>query len=204
VKNIPALKRILRGAGVGLVVLFSTAIAAYVLFTGPRGLEAYPDPAASPYLLPYPAGVTWICIQSNRGVVSHRGSGEYAYDFRMPEGSAICAARGGTVVRVEESRDGHGYRWPNNYVVIDHGDGTSGHYLHLRKGGALVEAGDRVQQGEQIAESGHVGNSSMPHLHFHVTNADRETIPISFRDVDRHQGVPRMFYSYTSGNAPVE
>ncbi|MCC6143250.1 MAG: M23 family metallopeptidase [Candidatus Hydrogenedentes bacterium] len=201
-KKKSVLGRILIAACVGFAILFSAAAVGYILFTGPHDLDRYPDPAASPYLLPWPGGVTWLCIQSNRGVVSHRGREEFAYDFKMPEGSPVVAARAGKVIRVEESRDGHGYRWPNNYVVLDHGDGTTGHYLHIRKNGALVDVGDTVAQGDVIAESGHVGNSSMPHLHFHVSNDKNATVPVSFRDVARDRGVPRMFHSYTSGNRP--
>ncbi len=123
----------------------------------------------------------------------------------MPEGAEVCAARSGEVVTVVQHHDGHGYRWPNNRVVVRHDDGTLGSYLHIRKGGSLVAEGDRVSQGQGIALSGHVGNSALPHLHFHVSDPARgETVPVSFADVTRHCGVPRMFFRYTSGNAPPD
>ncbi|MGI8603123.1 MAG: hypothetical protein ACR2OZ_08995 [Verrucomicrobiales bacterium] len=79
---------------------------AYLAFTGPRNLGRYPDRARSPYRLPWPAGVAHICAQGNRGVVSHRGAEEFAYDFSMPVGSPVCAARAGIVTKVRVSRDG--------------------------------------------------------------------------------------------------
>ncbi len=173
----------------------------YWAFTGPRDLSRYPEPANSPYKLPWPAGVSWLCIQSNRGIVSHRGYEEFAFDFKMPEGSDVCAAREGIVTTVEVSHDGHGIHAPNNRIVIAHSDGTEGAYLHLQKNGSLVRKGDRVRQGQKIARSGHVGRSMTPHLHFHVESGDKlQTLPISFADVTTDQGVPRMFHSYTSGN----
>jgi murein DD-endopeptidase MepM/ murein hydrolase activator NlpD len=176
--------------------------AAYVLCTGPRGLDRYPPPETSPYRLPWPAGVTRLCIQSNRGIVSHRGWEEFAWDFGMPVGSDVCAARGGVVTAVVTGHDGHGPRAPNNLIRIDHGDGTTGCYLHLRKGGALVRVGDRVRQGQRIGLSGHVGRSLTPHLHFAVTRApDGWTVPVSFADVPAGRGVPRLGGRYTSGNA---
>jgi murein DD-endopeptidase MepM/ murein hydrolase activator NlpD len=120
----------------------------------------------------------------------------------MNEGSDVCAARGGIVSKVVVTHDGHGYRAPNNYVVIDHGDGSSGWYLHLQKGGSLVRVGERVVQGQKIAKSGHVGRSLAPHLHFHVNDDARSvTLPVSFADVSEGAGVPRMGFFYTSGNS---
>ena len=128
----------------------------------------------------------------------------YTYDFAMPEESEVCAAREGEVVAGVQHHDGHGYRWPNNKVVVRHDDGTLGAYLHIRKDGSLVAEGDRVARGQAIALSGHVGNSMLPHLHFHVSDPARgETVPVSFADVARHRGVPRMFCRYMSGNAPT-
>jgi murein DD-endopeptidase MepM/ murein hydrolase activator NlpD len=69
----------------------------------------------------------------------------------------------------------------------------------------LVKVGDVVKQGQAIALSGHVGNSLMPHLHFHVTDAARKsTLPITFSDLGKDVGIPRMFKSYRSGNTFAE
>ena len=184
-----------------VLAILGLLTAAYFLFTGPRHPADYPPRADSPYRLPWPAGRTWFCGQSNRGIVSHRGWEEFAYDFNMPVGSTVCAARAGEVVRVVTGHDGHGLHRPNNLVAIDHGDGTVGWYLHLQKGGSLVQLGERVAQGQPIARSGHVGRSLAPHLHFQVTDRARtSTLPISFSDVPRQRGVPRMLFFYTSGN----
>jgi murein DD-endopeptidase MepM/ murein hydrolase activator NlpD len=186
------------------VVLASSGLPliAYVLFTGPRGLDRYPPRYSSPYRLPWPAGQTHFCCQSNRGIVSHRNWEEYAYDFKMPVGTTVCAARGGQVVSIDVSHDGHGPTMPNNLIAIDHGDGTVGWYLHLQKDGGLVQAGERVVQGQPIARSGHVGRSLTPHLHFQVTDRARTaTQPISFADVSRQLGIPRMLFFYKSGNS---
>jgi murein DD-endopeptidase MepM/ murein hydrolase activator NlpD len=119
----------------------------------------------------------------------------------MPVGSDVCAARAGVVRRVDDTHDGHGRNMPNNFISIDHGDGTRGVYLHLQKGGSLVKVGDQIVQGQIIARSGHVGQSSTPHLHFNVYDVvRRETVPLRFADLNQHGGIPRMFFRYTSGN----
>jgi murein DD-endopeptidase MepM/ murein hydrolase activator NlpD len=195
--NHPAVKR----AGcLGLVLAILLLVALFELLTGPRDLDAYPPRETSPYLLPWPAGVTYLCVQGNNAVVSHRDAdGEHAWDFAMPVGSDVLAARAGTVVRIVDEHDGRGADRPNNLVHVDHGDGTTGRYLHLQKGGARVEVGDTVRQGQRLALSGNVGRSLLPHLHFEVRRGEA-TIPVSFRDVTRDRGVPRMFARYTSGN----
>ena len=77
----------------------------FVVFTGPRDLWRYPVATESPYRLPWSAGVRRLCVQGNRAIVSHREWEEFAYDFAMPVGSDVCAAREGSVVLVEiESR----------------------------------------------------------------------------------------------------
>ena len=99
------------------------------------------------------------------------------------------------------SHDGHGLRRPSNRVVIRHDDETLGNYLHFKKDGSRGEVGDLVKRGQVLAASGHVGKSMIPHLHFDVTDSERkDTLPITFSDVRRDAGIPRMFKSYTSSN----
>ncbi len=55
-----------------------------------------------------------------------------------------------------------------NSVVVDIGDGLYMMYAHLEKGSVSVAVGDRIKRGQPIARVGNTGNSSAPHLHFHV------------------------------------
>ncbi len=41
-------------------------------------------------------------------------------------------------------------------------------YAHLKPGSVGVEPGERVRRGQVIGRVGNTGNSSQPHLHFHV------------------------------------
>jgi murein DD-endopeptidase MepM/ murein hydrolase activator NlpD len=151
-------------------------------------------------LLPFPAGRTFLVCQGNRGVVSHRDWEEFAYDFAMPVGSDVCAARGGVVIHVVDKNDGNGRHALNNRIDIDHGDGTIGKYLHIKRGGSYVRVGERVARGQRIAASGHVGLSMLPHLHFVVDDRLGNSLPIRFADVESDGGIPRMFKRYTSSN----
>lgn len=58
-----------------------------------------------------------------------------------------------------------------NYLILDLGDSRYAFYGHLMPGSLRVKPGDRVRRGEVIARLGNSGNSTGPHLHFHL--ADR-------------------------------
>jgi hypothetical protein len=150
------------------------------------------DHRSSPFVLPYPVGSTYLCIQGNApGPNHHPELMKYAVDFAMPMGSPVTAARAGTVVFVEESFADGNFRVGNdNVVVIDHADGTCSRYVHLQKNGALVALNQIVIQGEIIALSGNSGQSLSPHLHFDVTKGDGskecQTIPVCFKNTQPH------------------
>lgn len=169
-----------------------------LFFTGPEDLSVYPPRESSPYRLPWRAGESRILSQGNRSFTSHRGLHFYAWDFVMPIGTEVLAVRDGTVIEVEQSFSTVGLQ--GNDVIIRHDDGTTAGYFHLRHNGALVKVGERVKQGQAIALSGMTGQTTLPHLHFAVFNADQTaSIPISFQDVE--SGVPLAGHSYTSMNA---
>ena len=55
-----------------------------------------------------------------------------------------------------------------NHLVIDHENGEFSVLGHLRQGSVVVAAGDRVEQGQVIGRLGNSGDSSSPHLHYHL------------------------------------
>ena len=62
----------------------------------------YPDWQNSAYILPYPVGGSYRVSQANCTDYSHSGLLSYAFDFEMPIGTSVAAARGGVVVHVIE------------------------------------------------------------------------------------------------------
>ena len=139
------------------------------------------------YNLPFESDKTVLIMQGYNGKFSHVD--KYALDFRLRKGKLVCAARGGSVLKVVEHNNigGANIKYINkgNYVVIDHGDGSFGGYWHLQQNGALVEIGDTVKTGEPIGKSGSTGFSSMAHLHFMVYSYDENgrqyTLPTLFK-----------------------
>src|SRR5581483_1263263 len=58
--------------------------------------------AGASYKLPYPNGLMWQCVQGINSGGSHSGRAAFAWDFRMPEGCPLTAARGGVVSMLKQ------------------------------------------------------------------------------------------------------
>lgn len=140
------------------------------------------------YALPFAPGAAFPVSQGFHGHYSHTGGDAFAIDFKMPEGTPIHAARDGVVVGAKDNSNVGGpdkkYEWDANYILIQHTDGTLGHYVHLQKNGNKVKIGQRVKTGDLIGKSGNTGHTTGPHLHFAVFKAAsgkaRQTIPVRF------------------------
>lgn len=57
-----------------------------------------------------------------------------------------------------------------NFVILDIGQGRYAFYAHLKPGSLRVRPGDRVRKGQVIGLVGNSGNSTEPHLHFHLAD----------------------------------
>ena len=151
------------------------------------------------YRLPYETGKSYYVLQGYGSRLSHTGPEEYTVDFKMREGTPVHAARGGSVVKMEESHSRGCWRAGcgeyANYIVILHDDWTTGEYYHLQQNGALVTLGERVETGAMIGLSGDTGNSALPHLHFGVYRAAPwgkfHSVPVQFNSVDGIVRIPR-------------
>jgi murein DD-endopeptidase MepM/ murein hydrolase activator NlpD len=94
------------------------------------------------------------------------------------DGVAVLAAAAGRVTRKRDGVDDISIRSPGqppvagkecgNGLVIDHTDGWSTQYCHLKKGSVSVEPGDFVRSGDPIGKVGLSGNTEVPHLHLTV------------------------------------
>lgn len=124
------------------------------------------------YEYPFRKGLNYKISQGPGGHVSHKDT--YAFDFVMPVGTPITAARDGVVALLKSDSETGGpdrkFIEEANFISIYHSDGTMGTYLHLKKDGILVKDGQAVKRGEIIGYSGNTGFSSGPHLHFEVTH----------------------------------
>ncbi|MBS1888246.1 MAG: M23 family metallopeptidase [Actinobacteria bacterium] len=58
-----------------------------------------------------------------------------------------------------------------NHVIVAFGGGHYAFYAHLEPGSVRVKVGQRVAVGQVLGLLGNSGNSSAPHLHFHVMDS---------------------------------
>lgn len=100
----------------------------------------------------------------------HDPSRNRGMDIAAEEGTPIYAMADGTV---SKAGDAVGY---GAWVVIDH-DGASGRhstvYAHMYPEDILVDDGDEVTAGEQIASVGNSGQSAGPHVHVELVDGHR-------------------------------
>ena len=127
-----------------------------------------PDLAYS-YRYPYQSWVPYKVSQGPGGAFSHKNM--FAYDFALPIGTPVTAAREGLVALVkDDSRVGGNNKALTrdaNFIAIMHPDGTIANYIHLRAA-ALVKEGQWVHKGQIIGYSGNTGYTTGPHLHFEI------------------------------------
>jgi murein DD-endopeptidase MepM/ murein hydrolase activator NlpD len=160
--------------------------------------------------------------------LSHKGDGTRFEDY-YAYGTDVMAACDGTVVetandqpedptamqRPDESQEAYFARLQKeqtgrlakgmtaitgNYVLIDHGKSEYSFYAHLQPGSVRVHKGDRVKAGDVIGKLGSSGNSTEPHLHFHVCDSNDPLmsagIPVNFSNVTiQWADVPRPIQS---------
>ncbi|EKE07008.1 MAG: membrane protein, partial [uncultured bacterium] len=121
-------------------------------------------PAGSGYLWPTDAKIitqyyTW----------QHNG-----LDIASRVGTRIYATKAGTIT-VSQCGWNTGY---GCYIKIDHGNGLTSLYGHNSQ--LLVNVGDYVTQGQNIALMGSTGNSSGSHVHFEIRVNNNNVNPLSY------------------------
>jgi murein DD-endopeptidase MepM/ murein hydrolase activator NlpD len=98
------------------------------------------------------------------GAAWHKG-----IDFSANTGDTVMAVADG-VVSYSGARSGYG-----NVVEIDHGNGYVTRYAHNSRN--VVQVGDLVRVGQQVARAGSTGRSTGAHVHFEVWENGRVMDP---------------------------
>ncbi len=191
------------------------AIVPAINIPGRPGTEPPLFPAPPGYLLPWAGGEIHQVTQGEETTFTHNGLNAYAFDFDLSYATVVAARSGKVVLAYAGSNSGGCSRFysdSTNYIVIDHGDGTAGLYMHLAYDSISVKPGDVVAQGQPVAVSGETGvtcsddgRAPGPHLHFMVERLEpdhylTQSLPIAFDDISKNAGVPIEGHSYASGN----
>lgn len=96
-------------------------------------------------------------------------------DLEGKKGDKIRATANGVVIKAFRN-GGHG-----NYVMIDHGNGYTTSFSHMKK--FVVRKGDRVERGQLIGYVGNSGRSTGPHLHYEIALNKRTVNPSKFMKI---------------------
>lgn len=149
----------------------------------------YPAPGPAGYSYGVCSGATvsgpgangWFILPTGSPYVS----GWYFHDPRNPthigldygcrSGDPIYAADSG-VVTIAGWNGGYGIM-----VEINHGNGFTTRYAHLREGSLVVGCGHTVYQGDRIGACGSTGWSSGAHLHFEVRYGGVPQDPLAYQ-----------------------
>lgn len=128
--------------------------------------EYLPNSYVKGYIWPakgtFTSGYGWRWGRMHKGI-----------DIAAPIGTPIVAAASGEVISAGWNSGGYG-----NLVKVRHPDGSVTFYAHNNR--IYVRRGQRVRQGQQIAEMGSTGYSTGPHLHFEIrTNRNVAVNPIA-------------------------
>lgn len=133
--------------------------------------EEFRDLVLRPYLR---GGLAWpVAGTVSSGFGGRRGGRHKGLDILAPEGTPVRAARQGLVIYCGDGLRGYG-----NAVVIDHGEGVTTLYGHLRE--FRVESGDAVPAAAVIGTVGRSGNATAPHLHFELRVEDEAVDPLRY------------------------
>ncbi|MEO8452737.1 MAG: M23 family metallopeptidase [Gemmatimonadota bacterium] len=139
------------------------------------------------------------------------------YGYRMP----LLAAGSGVVVEVKDNIPENVPFSPvravpitletigGNHVIIDLGQGRYAFYAHMVPGSLKVKLGDKVSTGQVLGLLGNSGNSTAPHLHFHVSDAPSplgsEGVPFLFDEYEKlGQATARGLTGQWTASAPAE
>ena len=147
-----------------------------------------------------------ILIKDEQGA-THKGTGESNEDYYAFGKELYAPCDGEVVLVVDGVKDNipgvlNPIYIPGNTVIIKTANGEFAFFAHFKQNSIVVKQGQKVSSGALLGLCGNSGNSSEPHLHFHLQNVEdmtKATGAKCFFDQLKVNGVLKLDYSPIKG-----
>jgi len=148
-----------------------------------------------------------ILIKDEQGS-THKGTGESNEDYYAFGKELYAPCDGEVVLVIDGVKDNipgvlNPIYIPGNTVVIKTGTGEYAFFAHFKQHSIVVKQGQKVSAGALLGLCGNSGNSSEPHLHFHLQNVEdmsKATGAKCYFDQLKVNGVLKLDYSPVKGD----
>ncbi len=146
-------------------------------------------------------------IYDEKGL-THKGTGEANEDYYAFGKELYAPCDGEVVLVVDGIKDNipgvlNPIYIPGNTVIIKTANGEFVFFAHFKQHSIVVKQGQKVTTGALLGVCGNSGNSSEPHLHFHLQNTEdmtKATGAKCFFDQLKVNGVLKSDYSPVKGD----
>lgn len=116
----------------------------------------------------------------------------FGQEILAPAGGTVAVAMDGLPDQVPGQMDPANP--PGNHIIINHGNEEYSLLAHLQQGSVAVQVGEAVEAGQLLGLCGNSGNTSEPHLHYHLQNAEV---------FGKGHGLPAPFRSYVADSEKI-
>lgn len=113
-------------------------------------------------------------------------------------GKRLNAPGSGKIIALENNMEDNipGTRGESsNYIIIDHLNGEFSYMVHFKQHSIIVSVGDTVVIGQEVGKVGNSGNSTEPHLHYHMQTTSEGSTGV---------GLPTQFLNYYVDDVFIE
>ena len=148
-----------------------------------------------------------ILIKDEQGA-THKGTGESNEEYYAFGKELYAPCDGEVVLVVDGVKDNipgvlNPIYIPGNTVIIKTANGEFAFFAHFKQHTIVVKQGQKVSSGALLGLCGNSGNSSEPHLHFHLQNVEdmtKATGAKCYFDQLKVNGVLKLDYSPVKGD----
>lgn len=139
---------------------------------------------------------------------THQGSGQANEDFYAFGKKLYAPCDGEVFLVVDGVKDNppgttNPIYIPGNTVIIKATNGEYAFLAHFKQNSIVVKQGQKIKSGDLLGQCGNSGNSTEPHIHFHLQNVEDMNIAVGAKcyfDQLKLNGILKSDYSPVKGD----